>query len=209
MHEWTNGFRAIQGSFISKILTELNSFNGYVFQIAILDRAIKNHLNIVERPMHFKERKSGISKINAGKYILDILLYILLNSTFLKFCFVGFIGFIINIFGLELFYRIGFTPGVAAAIGAELSIISNFILNNFWSFSHNKIDKNTNIINKFGQFNLVSFGSIVIQFIVVTLGTSFFGDQTRFLFLLTSVIVFIIPYSYFMYNRFIWTNKSS
>src|SRR3989344_2572719 len=166
MHEWTNGFRAIKGTFIRNVLSELNSFNGYVFQIAILDRALKNHLKIVEVPMHFKERKNGKSKINAGKYILDIFVYIFLNSSFIKFCFVGFVGFIINIIGLEFFYRIGFLPGIAAGIGAELSIISNFILNNSWSFAHKKIGKEIGTFNKFLQFNFVSFGSVIMQFIV-------------------------------------------
>jgi len=89
-------------------------------------------------------------------------------------------------------------------LGAEFSIISNFIFNNFWAFSHKKIKKEENIFKKFLQFNTVSIGAVIIQFITVSLGTFIFGDQTRFIFLLFSVVVFIIPYSYFMYNRFIW-----
>jgi MoaA/NifB/PqqE/SkfB family radical SAM enzyme len=49
----------------------------------------------------------------------------------LKFCIVGTVGFFINALGLELFYRLGFRPGPAAALGTEIAIISNFILNNF------------------------------------------------------------------------------
>lgn len=204
IHEWTNGFRAIKAGFIKSILSELTPFNGYVFQIAILDRAIKKNLDIREIPMHFKERKSGESKISSLRYIFDIFVYILQNSSFVKFCIVGLIGFIINVIGLEVFYHAGFTPGIAAAIGAEFAIISNFLLNNAWSFSHKKISSSEKLISKFLQFNIVSFGSIVIQFIIVGIGTHIFGDSTRLFFLVVAIFFFIIPYSYIMYNHFIW-----
>lgn len=207
LHDWTSGYRAIRADFIKKVISSMHKFDGYVFQVALLDRAKKNHLAIAEIPLNFLERKSGKSKINAFQYIVNTLTYVFLNSSFIKFCIVGFIGFIINVLGLEIFFRLGLTPAIAAAIGAEFSIISNFILNNFWSFSHKKIARDQSLLNKFLQFNIVSTGSIVIQFITVGLGTYFFGPSSRFIFLLISVIVFIIPYSYFMYNRFIWKTK--
>lgn len=205
--EWTNGYRAIRADFVKEILSELNPFNGYVFQIAILDRAVKNHLTIVEVPVQFKERKSGESKISSFRYIFDILLYIFLNSTFIKFCIVGFIGFLINLIGLELFYQRGFSPAVAAAMGAELAIISNFILNNFWSFSHKRIGEKSNYLQKFLQFNLVSVGAIIIQFIIVGTGTYYFGDHARFIFLIVAIVFFVLPYSFFMYNNVVWKEK--
>jgi len=207
IHDWTNGYRAINTEFLEKILSHLKKYNGYVFQIALLDKAVKNHLAISEIPCHFKERASGKSKINSLRYIYDILLYIFLNSSFVKFAIVGATGFVINVIGLEFFYRYGVSAGTSAAIGAELSIISNYTLNNMWSFSHKKINSNKSILSKFLQFNLVSAGSIIIQFLVVGLGTYYLGDHTRLVLLLICVIFFIIPYSYFMYNRFVWKSK--
>ncbi len=209
LHEWTNGNRAVKATFIKKILHQLERYNGYVFQVAILDKARKDHLRIVEIPQQFKDREFGHSKIDSFKYISDILIYVFLNSSFIKFCIVGFVGFIINVLGLEVFYRLGFRPGVAAAIGAEFSIISNFVFNNFWSFSHKKIKSPADYLPKFIKFNTVSFGSIVIQFVVVGTGTYFLGDHTRFIFLVLSVVIFVIPYSYFMYNQFIWRQTGS
>jgi dolichol-phosphate mannosyltransferase len=203
----TNGYRAIRTSFLPAIMNHLKNYNGYVFQIALLDKAVKHHVKIAEVPIQFKERASGKSKISAFRYIYDILTYIFFHSSFVKFGIVGFIGFAINLAGLEIFYRFGFTPAIAAAIGAEISIVSNFLFNNFWSFSHKKIPHKTHYLPKFVHFNALSLGSIVIQFIVVGLGTSIFGNHTRILFLLISVVFFIMPYSYFMYNRFIWKGK--
>lgn len=207
IHDWTNGYRVIKTPFLKTIMGHLRKYNGYVFQIALLDKVVKRHLTVAEVPVKFKERASGKSKINPLKYIYDILMYIFINSSFVKFAFVGFVGFVINVACLEVFYRFGFTPAVAAAFGAEISIISNFLLNNFWSFSHKKIENKWQYIPKFMHFNFVSAGSIIIQFVVVGVGTYLFGDSTRFLFLVLSVILFIMPYSYFMYNRFIWKHK--
>lgn len=204
IHDWTNGYRAIKVSFLEKIIDHLRNYNGYVFQIALLDKAVKSHLQIAEVPIQFKERKAGKSKISPLKYIYDILMYIFFHSSFVKFAIVGFVGFTINITGLEFFYRLGVSPAFAAAAGAEVSIISNFLLNNFWSFSHKKIAHKGHHLHKFIHFNSISLGSIIIQFLVVGIGTFIFGDQTRIIFLVMSVVFLIMPYSYFMYNRFIW-----
>jgi len=206
-HEWTNGNRAIKAEFIKKIMNHLSNYNGYVFQIAILDKARKNHLNIVEIPQNFKDREFGSSKIDSLQYIYDILQYVFQHSSFIKFCIVGFIGFMINAIGLEVFYRYGFSASVAAAIGAEFSIISNFLLNNFWSFSHKKIAHKKHYIPQFIRFNTISLGSVAIQFVVVGVGTHFFGDSKRLIFLIVAVVFFIVPYSYFMYNKFVWGKK--
>ena len=207
VREWSSGYRAIKSGVFKKVSKGLKQYPGYTFQIAFLHRAIQSGFNVVEIPLNFIDRRYGKSKFIPIDYISNVLLYIFLNSSFIRFCIVGGIGFIINIIGLEVFYSLGLRPGSAAALGAEFSIISNFFLNNFWAFSHKKIKREANLFKKFLQFNTVSIGAIIIQLIVVGLGTSIFGDQTRFIFLVLAIVVFIIPYSYFMYNKFIWKTK--
>ena len=138
------------------------------------------------------------------EYISNVLLYILLNSSFIRFGMVGVVGFTINSLGLELFYRIGFHPGTAAAIGAEFAIVANFLLNNFWTFSHKKINRGEGIRKNFLKFNTVAAAAVLMQGVVVGLGTHIYGDETRFIFLILAVVFLIVPYSYFMYNKFIW-----
>lgn len=204
VHEWSSGYRAVKAEVFKKVSQGLRKYPGYTFQIAFLHRAINCGFKVVEIPLKFIDRRYGQSKFAAFNYISNVVLYVLTNSSFVRFCIVGTIGFIINTIGLEGFYRLGFRPGPAAALGAEFAIVSNFILNNFWTFSHKKIGQKENIFAKFLQFNGISLGAVFIQWVIVGLGTSIFGDQTRFIFFVLAILVFVIPYSYFMYNRFIW-----
>ncbi len=95
---------------------------------------------------------------------------------FLKFLVVGSIGFLINttvlIFGVRKF---NLKPSIAGPIGAELAIISNFILNNFWTFSDKTITSWSVLPQKFIAFNILSLGSAVIQFIFLKAGEIIFG----------------------------------
>jgi dolichol-phosphate mannosyltransferase len=44
--DWTSGFRAIKASIIKENIEYIKKYTGYVFQVAILDRAIKQHADI-------------------------------------------------------------------------------------------------------------------------------------------------------------------
>ncbi len=211
IHDWTGGFRALKKEVFLKEKPELTAFRGYTFQVSFLHKAVRDGFKIAEVPIHFTDRTLGRSKIVPKEYIMDLLKYIikarfweLVHSPFLKYAITGFIGYIINATLLEVFFRLGFAPAVAAAIGAEASIIWNFILNNFWAFSKYSITNPWKILLKFPQFNLVSFGSLLIISTVVGLGTHFFGVETRHIFLVIAIGFFVIPYSYTMYNIFIW-----
>ncbi len=94
----------------------------------------------------------------------------------IKFAFVGAWGFVINTTVLVLgVRRFGLRPSIAAPIGAELAIISNFILNNFWTFSDKTITPWEVIPVKFIQFNLFSLGATIIQFSFLRIGEAIFG----------------------------------
>ena len=204
VHEWTSGYRALRSDVFLAIRDGLEAYRGYVFQIASLHRAIQRGYRVGEVPIQFVDRTWGTSKIVPYEYIPTLMQYVIRKSSFVRYCIVGGIGFILNVIGLELFYRIGFSPGVAAAIGAEFAIISNFTLNNYWTFSHKKIQRKRHVPSKFLFFNFVALGAILVQGIVVGWGTSHYGDQSRLIFLVFAVGFFVVPYSYFMYNRFIW-----
>ncbi len=98
---------------------------------------------------------------------------------FLKFLVVGTIGFVINTIVLISGVKMGLSPSLSGPLGAELAILSNFILNNFWTFSDKTILSWQVLPAKFIQFNILSFGSVVIQFIFLKVGELLFG-LTRF-----------------------------
>lgn len=94
----------------------------------------------------------------------------------IKFAFVGAWGFVVNTTILVLgVRRFGLRPSIAAPIGAELAIISNFTLNNLWTFSDKSITTWDAIPIKFLQFNLFSLGATLIQFSFLRIGEAVFG----------------------------------
>lgn len=93
----------------------------------------------------------------------------------IKFALVGTLGFIINTIGLTLGVRLGLCPSIAGPLGAEMAIFSNFIFNNVWTFADKKITDPGVLIPKFIQFNLLSLGSVLIQFIFLKIGEIIFG----------------------------------
>jgi len=218
--EWTNGYRAIKFWLIKNAYDHLKNYSGYVFQVAFLDFAIKNNAVLGEIPIHFKERTTGISKINAFQYSFQTLLYVLKNSSFIKFVIAGFIGFAVDFsFAYIFINKLHVAKAPANMYSAELAIFFNFLLNNFWSFKDKKIIGGFfAYLIKFITFNFVSSGSIIIQGVGLSLALKFIGDKNINVFGLISlsswviykvlIIAFIIiPYSYILYNKVIWKKK--
>lgn len=218
--DWTSGYRAIRVPFIQKTINHYRKLDGYTFQIGIVDQALKHNLVIKEIPLVFKDRKVGESKIQTFTFIFENLSYIFKNSSFIKFAIVGVGGALVDFLtaGFLIGYFNLFKPH-ANALSAELAIVFNFLANNFWSFSHKKIDSSrTSYLTKFLKFNLVSSGSILIQWLGMLISLRTFGDYTMDFILISIpswvvykviiIALLIIPYSYFMYNTFIWKKTS-
>ncbi len=209
--EWTNGFRAIKSWLIKDAFGHIKNYSGYVFQVAFLDYALKNNARIAEIPIQFKERKWGVSKINAVQYITHTLLYVFFNSSFIKYIIVGGIGFIIDSVLLYTGYHfLKLTVTVSKIISSETAIASNFLLNNFWAFSHKKLEHNAkNYGMKFIVFNLAGIPSIIFQTVGIYLLTAIFGKQLFYPVVYNAIVILlvVIPYSYFVYNRFIWKDR--
>jgi len=206
--EWTNGFRAMKMYLVKKAYSHLERYSGYVFQVAFMDFAIKNAATIAEVPVHFRQRKFDKSKINAPKYTVQVMLYVINHSSFLKFVTVGMIGFAID-FGISYFIieKLDKTVWLATILSTETAIVSNYILNNYWSFSHKKIKGTVSFLANFIKFNLVSSGSIAIQTFGMQFLTWIFGQKYWFFYKVLIIAFVIIPYSYFLYNKIIWKKK--
>lgn len=207
--DWTDGYRAIKVWVVKSSIDFVSKYSGYVFQIALLDQALKKNARIKEVPVHFSDRKYGKSKIIFGEYIFQILWYIFCNSSFVKYVLVGMSGFIID-FGISyiMIEKLKALIWLSTIISAETAIISNFTLNNYWSFSHKKIEGGTiAFVQKFLKFNLVSAGALIIQAGGIELLVYFFGRHLWYFYKAIIIIVIIIPYSYILYNKVIWKEK--
>lgn len=219
IHEWSNGYRALKSNVFEKISPGLQKYAGYTFQIAMLHRTKLAGFRITEIPCEFVDRTWGKSKFAVMDYIPNVLKYIALHSSFVRFFITGLIGFIIDftlayIF-IHSFYL--FKP-TANALSGEIAIMVNFIINNFWSFNHKRISGGKRMFaRKFAQFNFVALGAISIQFVGMYIALSLFGDSvipfgtyaipSWILYKIFIIALFLVPYSYFMYNRFIWRSQ--
>ncbi len=216
--DWTGGFRAMKIWVIQNALNHIRGFSGYVFQIALLDSAITHNAHIKEIPIRFVDRANGVSKINSIQYIIQTFWYVLSHSSFIKFVIVGLLGFCID-FGFAYFFIAGLDMQKVPSnmLSAEIAIVCNFLFNNFWSFRRKKVVGGImSYLKAFGFFNVISLGSIVIQGAGLIVLLTFLGDTVITPFHIPSWILYkvfiiacvIIPYSYFLYNKVIWRDRS-
>lgn len=192
------------------------------YKLEFLYKMVKLSAKVKEVPLQFNVRTTGVSKIEpqTAKDILRAAILLRWNDSstqkFIKFALIGGFGFIINLLGLKIFSNlmfplplaVGLRNGIANALASEISIISNFIFNNLWTFKNEKLFWGKRLLKKFTAFNLSSiFGGVVVPTAIIALGTQIFGDNTKTLFLFIAVFGFTVPYNWFIYNKVIWKKK--
>jgi dolichol-phosphate mannosyltransferase len=195
---------------------------GFAYKMQLLFETLKLGAKYKEVPLVFHVRTEGVSKIEGNAVIDGIKVCFLtrwyddVTQKFIKFGCIGLFGFVINKIGLDLFSKalsnlietIGVRNFIANALAAEVSIISNFILNNLWTFKNEKLIWGKVLLQKFATFNLGSvISGIVIPSIIIGAGTQVFGDQYRTLLLVIAVFFFTVPLNWFIYNLVIWKKK--
>ena len=162
----TAGFRAIRTSVLRRIDLDNLRVQGYAFQVALLHGAVLENARIKEVPVDFVSRKNGESKLGFGD-ILEFALnvwWIRLQSsrTFIKFGMGGLSGVFVNLGVFTLLLAMGINKYIASPIAIELSIISNFLLNNYWTFRHRRTKDRTRIRGL--KFNLVSILALGVSY---------------------------------------------
>jgi dolichol-phosphate mannosyltransferase len=212
IHDLTTGFRLtrVKGVLDQIELENLRELNRFAYKVDLLYQSLNKSKKTVEVPLEFAARTKEKSKFNwkemASTFKVAIILGILDKKRFVKFGIVGFTGFVVNYAGLEILKIFGLSTYFAALFATELAIISNFILNNVWTFKDKTLKKATDIVPQFVKFNASSLFAIVVQPLIVTAGTRLFGDTSfiRFLSLVFALAFVIVPYNYVVYNLFIW-----
>lgn len=211
-------FKAIRvKNILDKVPLEKLNVKGFVIQSTIIYELSKTGAKFVEIPAVFGERKAGVTKVGFNIQFVKDIFETVKNSTkirierskrFIRFGIVGFGGYLINASSLYLFADVWLWPEWASwLVATELSIISNFTFNNIWTFEDRRVKGIGKIVRKFLQFNLTSAGALLIMTTAGTLGVNAFGVQYRQLLLPFIIVFLVVPYNYFMYNRFIWKGK--
>lgn len=200
---------------------------------------------VKEVPIIFYERKKGSSKISR-KDLFDSFAVVLKlrfreSKRFIKFLIVGGTGFTNQIISQELSVLSGlaiFLAGllypsighlfnvsnvvemkniIAVGIGAEAAIISNFLINNFWTFQDTrKMKEKSHVLIRMIKFNTASLLSIIIQVVAASIAISLFGVSipvfgidipTRLIFIIPTILLLVVPFNYFIYNKIIWKTQ--
>lgn len=193
--EVTNSARAFTPQLFKKINLKRLPWREttFIIQPAFLHEAVLAGAKYKEVPLIFKNRLEGYSKNKVFNYSYDIITYCLdvrLNNwgihipffyltrrakTFVKFSLVGFIGTIVDFSFYKIFINyLGLPPATSKGFSAEIAILNNFVLNNYWTFRYRKTK--TNIYQKLGIFNLVSLGGLIISVVIVKYLHLTYGD---------------------------------
>ncbi len=181
---------------------------GYKILLEIL--VLGKYQKVAEVPYSFKLRSHGKSKLGLRqevdylRHIFDLMRRSGELDRFIKFCLVGLSGVGVNL-GLTwaLTEFIGLHYVVSNAIGIETSIISNFLLNNFFTFPDRNSPGIIAFLGRLGKFNLASFVGAGIN-----LGSTWlFTDMLGLYYLISNIIGIVLAtlWNYLANNWWTWS----
>jgi dolichol-phosphate mannosyltransferase len=112
---------------------------GYSFQSSLVCELIRRGAKPIEVPIIFKDRVAGQSKLTLKdqvEFLVNITkITYQYSEYFIRYCCVGIIGTLVNLGVYLLLNKYFQIPlQVASLMALETSIVSNFLLNNFWTF---------------------------------------------------------------------------
>ncbi len=210
IHDLTTGFRLTKvDGVLNKInLEKLMDLDRFAYKVDLLYQSLKNSKKTVEVPLEFAARTMDKSKFNWKEMIATFKVATILGiedkQRFIKFGTVGFVGYLINAITLKILTGMH-SPGLIAwSVPVELSIISNFTLNNLWTFKSERITGAIAVIKKFLVFNGTSLGAMLIQTVAGLIIDKLMGTGARQISLPFIIVFLVLPFNYLMYNMVIW-----
>lgn len=202
-HDMTTGFRATKVSALQRVNLDGLLSKRFAYKIHLFHALYMDGAKITEVPFEFVDREKGASKMITNDMIdsLRVIVTIRLHQSrqIVKFLIVGTIGFLVNALILYLLDDTvaGFflpQPDVsgrflvfplkdtrlfwASVVAVETSIISNFLLNENWTFKTR--DRSGKRFVRFLRFNISSLGSPLISVTVINTLTPHFGVPKLF-----------------------------
>lgn len=164
----TAGFKAIRTEKLREAKLQDMRAQGYVFQVELLYRLLHCGAQVVEEPIHFRDREHGETKLGVGnmlEFFLNIL-WLRLEShlTFIRFCITGFCGVIVNLSSFYLMLTLGVHKFVASPVAIMISIFSNFVMNSYWTFGDRVMVGRKSVRGV--KFAMVSFITLLLSYTV-------------------------------------------
>lgn len=127
---------------------------------------------IQEVPFTFMNRTQGRSKFGlyqSYEFLLHLLILAWQEGSFvhfIKYCTTGAIGVAVNVSAFNGFIHFGQFPLVlAGALSVQVAILSNFILNEFWTFSqYTRLEPSLrHLLKRCVSFNIICLGGAVMN----------------------------------------------
>ena len=162
----TAGFKAIRAEALQVADIGRVRGQGYVFQVELLHRLSATGARIMELPIHFREREHGVTKLGFGNLLEFFFVVWRLRlgryRTFAKFALIGLSGVVVNLGVFQLLLNLGMHHYIASPIAIETSVVSNFLLNNYWTFADRIMEGRKRVRGL--KFNLVSLLALAVSF---------------------------------------------
>jgi dolichol-phosphate mannosyltransferase len=145
LRDCTSGYRCIRADLLEKCDFSNLSTRGYSFQSSLLFELLRNGARAVEIPIIFSARLYGESKLSFRDQVEFLTnlgkIRFRKSNEFIKFCVTGTSGVVVNMAGYILLTRfLGIPIEIASPIAIETSILSNFFLNNVWTFRNRETE---------------------------------------------------------------------
>jgi len=186
---------------------ELNPI-GYKILLEVLAKG--SYSRVEEEPITFRKREKGKSSLNATvqiKYLRHLLRLSWETKEIhrvLKFAAVGLFGVFVNLGILWMLTEIaGFYYLLSAIFSIEASIISNFVMNDIWTFRDRKKEGFAEWIRRMVKFNIVSLPSFPMQMVVMGALKEIFGVY----YLLAALIGIFFVFVWNFVANTLWTWK--
>jgi len=171
-----SGFFAFRQEVVSG--AELNPV-GFKILLEILAKGTWK--KVTEIPYVFEKRIYGKSSLGFGehfnylRHLWRLMRAVGEASRFLKFCLGGASGIAANLGLLRILTEVvGLFYLVSAAFSIETSILSNFALNELWTF-RDRARSTKGILKRAAKFNLICVGGLVINLVVLAALTELLG----------------------------------
>ena len=166
VRDCTAGFKAIRADALRAAKVEDIRVRGHTFQMVLLHRLLAAGARVVEEPIHFREREHGQAKLGIGG-ILEFFwnlwwLGLASHRTLVRYGLTGIFGVLVNLGSFQILLLLGMHKFLASPIATELSIVSNFLMNNYWTFADRTMLGSKRIRGL--KYNLVALATLAVSY---------------------------------------------
>jgi len=155
----SSGYFMFRRSVVEEIFGELDP-KGFKILLEVLVKG--NYSKVCEVPYTFGLRGRGSSKLGGG-VILSYLLHVMeLSPPIVRFAIVGAVGTVVNLTVLWILrYGLRLIHEVASAVAIEVSLLSNFLLNDVWTFRRRR---RSGLIQSVLRYHAANLAGIFTQY---------------------------------------------